>query len=37
VARQEKVKVQPEGLAVMTRAAEGSLRDALSVLDQAIA
>ena len=37
VAMQEGAKVEPEGLAVMTRAAEGSLRDALSVLDQAIA
>ena len=37
VAGQEGAKVEPEGLAVMTRAAEGSLRDALSVLDQAIA
>ncbi len=37
VARQEKIKVEPEALAVMARAAEGSLRDALSVLDQALA
>ncbi|MBI4466643.1 MAG: DNA polymerase III subunit gamma/tau [Acidobacteria bacterium] len=37
VARDEKVKVEPEALAVMTRAAEGSLRDALSILDQALA
>ncbi|MDA2913893.1 DNA polymerase III subunit gamma/tau [Acidobacteriia bacterium AH_259_A11_L15] len=37
VARQEKTKVEPEALAVMARAAEGSLRDALSVLDQALA
>jgi DNA polymerase-3 subunit gamma/tau len=37
VAREEKIKVEPEALAVMTRAAEGSLRDALSILDQAIA
>ncbi|MGH9803538.1 MAG: DNA polymerase III subunit gamma/tau [Candidatus Acidiferrales bacterium] len=37
VATEEGAKVEPEGLAVMTRAAEGSLRDALSVLDQAIA
>jgi len=37
VAREEKVQVEPEALAVMTRAAEGSLRDALSVLDQALA
>ncbi len=37
VARQEKIKADAEALAVMTRAAEGSLRDALSILDQAIA
>ncbi|MGH9861868.1 MAG: DNA polymerase III subunit gamma/tau [Candidatus Acidiferrales bacterium] len=37
VAAQEGAQVEPEALAVMTRAAEGSLRDALSVLDQAIA
>lgn len=37
VAGQEGARVEPEALAVMTRAAEGSLRDALSVLDQAIA
>jgi DNA polymerase-3 subunit gamma/tau len=37
VAKQEDAKVEPEGLAVMTRASEGSLRDALSILDQAIA
>ncbi len=37
VAREEKAQVEPEALAVMTRAAEGSLRDALSILDQALA
>jgi DNA polymerase-3 subunit gamma/tau len=37
VAEQEGARIEPESLAVMTRAAEGSLRDALSVLDQAIA
>ncbi|MFQ5817535.1 MAG: DNA polymerase III subunit gamma/tau [Terriglobia bacterium] len=37
VAAEEKVRVEPEALAVMARAAEGSLRDALSILDQAIA
>jgi DNA polymerase-3 subunit gamma/tau len=37
VARDEKARVEPEALAVMVRAAEGSLRDALSILDQAIA
>jgi len=37
VAEKEDARVDPEGLAVMTRVAEGSLRDALSILDQAIA
>lgn len=37
VARKEEVKVDAEALAVMTRAAEGSMRDALSILDQTIA
>ncbi|MFQ5664507.1 MAG: DNA polymerase III subunit gamma/tau [Terriglobia bacterium] len=37
VARKENARVDPEGLAVIARAAEGSLRDALSVLDQALA
>ncbi|MGH9787963.1 MAG: DNA polymerase III subunit gamma/tau [Candidatus Acidiferrales bacterium] len=37
VARKEKIKVEPEALAVMARASEGSLRDSLSILDQAIA
>ncbi len=37
VAREEKICIEPEALAVMTRAAEGSLRDALSILDQAMA
>ncbi len=37
LAAQEGAQVEPEALAVMARAAEGSLRDALSVLDQAIA
>jgi DNA polymerase-3 subunit gamma/tau len=37
VATEEKVQAEPEALAVMARAAEGSLRDALSILDQAIA
>ena len=37
VSRQEKIQAGAEALAVMTRAAEGSLRDALSILDQAIA
>ena len=33
----EGVSVAPDGLALITRAAEGSVRDALSLLDQAIA
>ena len=33
---QEKVKVSDEGLALISRAAEGSVRDSLSLLDQAI-
>ncbi|HXE75188.1 MAG TPA: DNA polymerase III subunit gamma/tau [Candidatus Xenobia bacterium] len=37
VAKQEGIQADAEALAVMTRAAEGSLRDALSILDQAIA
>ena len=37
VARKEKIKAEPEALGVMARAAEGSLRDSLSILDQAIA
>ncbi len=36
VAKEEKVEVEPEGLGVMARVAEGSLRDALSLLDQAV-
>jgi DNA polymerase-3 subunit gamma/tau len=32
----EKVAIDPEGLALIARAAEGSVRDALSLLDQAI-
>jgi DNA polymerase-3 subunit gamma/tau len=37
VCAQEGATVAPEGLALITRAAEGSMRDALSLLDQAIA
>ena len=37
VAREEKIQIESEALSVMTRAAEGSLRDALSILDQAMA
>ncbi|MFK8253684.1 DNA polymerase III subunit gamma/tau [Ancylobacter terrae] len=33
----EQVAVEPEGLALLARAAEGSVRDSLSLLDQAIA
>ena len=33
----EKVEAEPAGLALLARAAEGSMRDALSLLDQAIA
>jgi DNA polymerase-3 subunit gamma/tau len=37
VARKEGVEVEPEALALIARAAEGSARDGLSILDQAIA
>ena len=37
VAAQEEVEVEPEALALIARAAEGSARDGLSILDQAIA
>ena len=37
VAEAEAVEVDPEALAVIARAAEGSARDGLSILDQAIA
>jgi DNA polymerase III subunit gamma/tau len=37
VAAREGVAAEPEGLALIARAAEGSVRDALSLLDQAIA
>jgi DNA polymerase-3 subunit gamma/tau len=37
VAEAEQVDVEPEALAVIARAAEGSARDGLSLLDQAIA
>lgn len=37
VAAAEEVEVEPEALAVIARAAEGSARDGLSILDQAIA
>jgi len=37
VSAKEGVEVDPEGLALIARAAEGSARDGLSILDQAIA
>jgi DNA polymerase III subunit gamma/tau len=37
VAKSEGVEVEPEALAMIARAAEGSARDGLSILDQAIA
>lgn len=37
VAEAEQVEVEPEALALIARAAEGSARDGLSILDQAIA
>ena len=37
VAEAEQVQVEPEALALIARAAEGSARDGLSILDQAIA
>ena len=35
--RRKKVEIEPEALALIARAAEGSVRDSLSLLDQAIA
>jgi DNA polymerase III subunit gamma/tau len=37
IAAKEKIEVAPEAFALIARAAEGSVRDALSLLDQAIA
>ena len=37
IAAKEKIAAEPEALALIARAAEGSVRDALSLLDQAIA
>jgi DNA polymerase-3 subunit gamma/tau len=37
VATKERVEIEPEALALIARAAEGSVRDGLSLLDQAIA
>jgi len=36
IAEQEGARIEPEGIAMMARAAEGSVRDAQSLLDQAI-
>ena len=37
IAGKEAIEVEPEALALIARAAEGSVRDALSLLDQAVA
>ena len=37
IAAKEQVEIEPEALGVIARAAEGSVRDSLSLLDQAIA
>ena len=37
IATQEKLKISPGGLALIAEASEGSLRDSLSLLDQAVA
>lgn len=37
IAAKEKIEAEPEALALIARAAEGSVRDSLSLLDQAIA
>jgi DNA polymerase III subunit gamma/tau len=37
IAEKENVEVEPEALGIIARAAEGSVRDSLSLLDQAIA
>jgi DNA polymerase III subunit gamma/tau len=37
IAAREKVEVEPEALGIIARAAEGSVRDSLSLFDQAIA
>jgi len=37
ICEQERVPIEPEALTMVARAAEGSVRDALSILDQAIA
>jgi len=37
IAGKENVEVEPEALGIIARAAEGSVRDSLSLFDQAIA
>ncbi|MEM7650638.1 MAG: DNA polymerase III subunit gamma/tau [Pseudomonadota bacterium] len=37
ICEQEKVKIEPEAVAMIARAADGSVRDGLSILDQAMA
>src|SRR5262245_43029260 len=37
IAEKERIKVEPEALALIARASEGSVRDSLSLFDQAIA
>lgn len=37
IAKQEKLKIEPGAVAVLARAAQGSLRDGLSLMEQAIA
>jgi len=37
IAQKENVEIEPEALGIIARAAEGSVRDSLSLLDQAIA
>jgi DNA polymerase III subunit gamma/tau len=37
VAKQEGIKAEPEAIAVLAEAGDGSMRDALSIMDQAIA
>ena len=37
IAKKEKIKAEPEAIAVLAEAGDGSMRDALSIMDQAIA
>src|SRR6185437_14969147 len=37
IAKKENVEIEPEALGIIARASEGSVRDSLSLLDQAIA